>query len=399
MSGDGGWTVGADGHLLVVGGGPAAQAAARAYREAGGAGRVTIVTDDSQPPYERPPLSKQYLRGDVAAGTLALAPLDWYADHRVGVRTSTAVASLDVARRVATLAGGEELGWDACVLATGSQPIRPPVPGGDSVHALVLRTAADARRIADRVGGPGGRVVVVGSGFIGCEAAASLAMRGADVVQVSPEAAPQATRLGPDAAARIAGWLEQLGVRRIRDELAAIEPGRRRAALVRLGGGETMEVDAVVLAVGVRPRIELAASAGLRLDGGGVAVDAAMRASAPCVLAAGDIAFAHHPAAGRPLRVEHWGDAIAHGESAGATAAGLERPWSAAPGFWSEIGDHTLKHAAWGDGFDTAELDADGDAFTVRYRRGDALVGILTHRRDDDYEAGADALAPSTPTP
>ena len=157
----------------------------------------------------------------------------------------------------------------------------------------------------------------------------------------------------------------------------------------------------MLMAVGAAPRVELARDAGLRLDGGGVATGADMRTSDPAVLAVGDVAYAHNAAAGRPLRVEHWGEALQQGAVAGAVLAGQDREWSNAPGFWSTIADHTLKYVAWGDGYDTVRLDAGADgAFTAWYRdAGGACVGVLCHRRDADYERGRELVESGAPTP
>ena len=149
-----------------------------------------------------------------------------------------------------------------------------------------------------------------------------------------------------------------------------------------------------IMAAGVTPRLELALGAGLEIRDGAVATDAAMRTSAPGVLAAGDVCDAFNATAGRALRVEHWGDALGQGEVAGRTAAGRDARWDAVPGFWSTIGDHTLKYVAWGDGFDDVTLD-DGDdgAFVARYRRDGRLVGVLTHDDDDAYDDGRREIA------
>jgi NADPH-dependent 2,4-dienoyl-CoA reductase/sulfur reductase-like enzyme len=151
----------------------------------------------------------------------------------------------------------------------------------------------------------------------------------------------------------------------------------------------------VVMPTGVAPRAELAAAAGARrAESGAIAVDAAMRTSRDDLLAAGDVTFAHNAAAERSLRVEHWGDALGQGAVAGRTAAGRDAAWDAVPGFWSTIGTRTLKHAAWGDGFDAVRLDEHADGgFTAWYGRDGRVVGVLAHRADDDYERGRELIA------
>jgi NADPH-dependent 2,4-dienoyl-CoA reductase/sulfur reductase-like enzyme len=267
---------------------------------------------------------------------------------------------------------------------------------------LTFRRLSDSRRLALRTR-PGRPVLVIGSGFIGCEIAGSLALRGVAVTLVTVEARPQQERLGREVGERIASWLGELGVDlRCEAEVAAIHGGCE----VELSGGEGLVGDCVVLGAGVRPRGELAAEAGAAMRDGAVVVDESMRADAStpsgetALLAVGDVAFACNSAAGRHLRVEHWGDALGQGEVAGAVLAGAGGNWGAVPGFWTTIGRRTLKHAAWGDGHDDWRLsDHGGGAFTVSYLQGGALVGVLTHNRDGDYERGAEAIAAGAPPP
>ena len=172
-------------------------------------------------------------------------------------------------------------------------------------------------------------------------------------------------------------------------DVEAIEGARR----VRLAGGPSAEGDLVLVAGGVEPAGAIAQAAGLAVEGSRVRVDAHMRASRPGVLAAGDVAFAFNAAVGRHLVVEHWGEALAMGAVAGQTAAGQEASWAGVPGFWSTIGERTLKYAAWGDGYTDAHLVEHGpEAFTVWFGRDDITVGVLTHDADHDYERGRHVL-------
>jgi NADPH-dependent 2,4-dienoyl-CoA reductase/sulfur reductase-like enzyme len=384
--------------VLIVGGGPAALAAARAYREAGGAAPVVLATDDDRPPYRRPPLTKEYLRGEQAVAELQLEDAAWYLEHRVDVLFD-AVSELDLDARAAHTAAGRTLPFAQVLLATGAQPQRLPVPGADDPAVHLMRRVPDADALVARTG-PGTRVVVVGSGFIGCEAAASLARRGAAVTLVSDEPAPQAGRLGDEVGARLAGWLADEGVT-LRMGSAVQRFTRATtgagALLVVPEAGPEVAADVVVLGAGIAPRDELARAAGLALgpDDRHVRVDATMAASAPGVWAAGDVTVAEHAVAGRHLHVEHWGDALAHGEVAGRSMAGeADARWDTVPGFWSTIGDRALKYAAWGDGHDAVEVtDHGAGAFTARYRSDGRLVGVLTHERDGDYEDGQEQIA------
>ncbi|MDO8209876.1 NAD(P)/FAD-dependent oxidoreductase [Conexibacter sp. CPCC 206217] len=381
--------------IVIVGGGPAGFATAAAYRRAGGRGDVTLLASEPHLPYRRPPLTKQYLRGELDAAQLTLRPPEWFAAERILVRHETA-QRLDSAARVVVGEVGEELPYDACVLATGATPARLPIPGADDPGILTLRTREDSERLR-RVTGPGVHVAVLGSGFIGCEAAASLRRRGADVTLISDETAPQLERLGPDAAARIADWLDEEGVvLQLGSAVREISPDGAEW-VVQAGDDDSvsaLHVDVVLMAAGIQRNSGLAAAAGLELaDAGAIATDAEMRTSDPSIRAVGDVAAALHPRADRPIVVQHWGEALNHGEVAGRRLAGHAAQWDVAPGFWSQIGERTLKQAAWGDGFDEARFVAgDNGAFTVWYGRAGVTVGVLAHERDDDYEHGRELV-------
>jgi 3-phenylpropionate/trans-cinnamate dioxygenase ferredoxin reductase subunit len=379
-----------DERLLIVGAGPSGLATARSYREGGGRGRVTMLTPEPYAPYRRPPLTKTYLRGESLREELPLESDDWYVENDVELRLFTNASAVDRERRIVVTDEGEELTYDVCVLATGSEPVRPPVPGGDDPEILTMRTIENSTRLQERIGGDG-RAVVVGSGFIGCEAAASLSLRGAEVALLSRDTSPQGRRLGREVGERIEGWLRDYGVDlRLGAKIEGIERTDRGHA-VTLGDGETVETGTVLFATGVRPRIRLAAEAGLEVDHGIIA-DSSMRTSAPGIFAVGDIAQAYNEAAGRHLSVEHWGDALEHGRIAGTVISGGEAVWSMAPGFWSTIGDKRLKYWAWGDGWDEEVFESEGEAFTVWYGKDGVLVGILSHGKDEDYEQGRDLI-------
>ena len=378
--------------LLIVGGGAAGFAAARAYREAGGTGQVALVADERRAPYRRPPLTKEYLRGEAGPAALPLEVARWYVRHKIDLVFSR-VVHLDSGRRCASLEDGRELTFDQVVLATGSAPGRPPLPGADLPGVLVIRTASDVHRLL-RCLGEHRPVAVVGAGFIGCELAASLRRRGHPVTVVAQESVPQESRLGRAVGERIAQWLDDEGV----NFQGGIPAKRIRAladdATVVDIDGHGAVADLTVLAAGAIPRLELAHDLGIDVSGGGIPTDASMRTSLPHVYAAGDVALAHHPIPGRPIKTEHWGDALAQGEVAGRSAAGEEAQWREVPGFWSTIGDHTLKQAAWGDGFDTVDVEDRPDGgFAATYRTEGQLVGVVTHNADGDYDLARETLA------
>jgi 3-phenylpropionate/trans-cinnamate dioxygenase ferredoxin reductase component len=384
-----------DERLVIVGGGPSGLSTARAYREAGGRGRVTFLAAEPSPPSQRPPLTKEYLRGQMPRKDLFLEEDRWYEENEVELGLSTGVIALDRERRVVETERGEEVPYDACVLATGSEPIRIPVPGADDPEILVMRTIENSTRLQEHVG-RGSRTVVVGSGFIGCEAAASLSLRGAEVALISLEELPQEERLGEEVGGRIKGWLEDYRV-----ELhlgVGLESVERRDSEyeVSLEHGDTIRAETILFGTGVRPRTQLAREAGLEVKRG-VVTDSSMRTSAPGIFAVGDIAQAYNESAGRHLSVEHWGDALEHGRIAGTVIAGGEAVWEMAPGFWSTIGDRTIKYWAWGDGWDDLLFEDKGGSFVARYGKDGVLVGVLTHGSDEDYEAGRELIESGAP--
>ena len=239
----------------------------------------------------------------------------------------TSVTGLDTARQQLRLADGTSLTYANLVLATGSRPSPLPIPGGEDPDLIYVRDLASGHRLRGLSGSAGGRVAVIGSGFIGCEAAASVAMNGVQVVLVSAEALPQGERLG----APTPGGRSPAGCRPPASARRSAHRWPRSAGVTatsswKLTDGAALRVREVIAAGGAHPAVELAERSGLTLEQGGVQVDASLRTSAPHVFAVGDIAFAEHPAAGRHLRVEHWGDAEQHGTVAGTVAAGGHSP-------------------------------------------------------------------------
>ncbi|MHB8233844.1 MAG: NAD(P)/FAD-dependent oxidoreductase [Solirubrobacteraceae bacterium] len=378
-------------HVAIVGAGPAGLATARAYRRHGGDGEVTLIGQEALVPYRRPPLTKEFLRGELDAAELPIERPEWFADNDVTLRSRERVTAIDPVRGSVLLQGGERLRADAIVLATGSEPVRPELPGLGHPAVTTMRTLQDSIELTERASA-GVPILVIGTGFIGCEIAASLAMLGDAVTLIGEESLPQLQRLGEGAAARIADWLAALGVELVLGVgVRSVHDGR----VVELGDGRRVRGAAVTLGMGARPRGEIARAAGLSMSGGAVVVDESMRAArvARQTFAVGDVARAYNVCAGRHLRVEHWGDALEHGELAGQTLAGVEAGWATVPGFWSTIGRNTLKYAAWGDGYARSRLEAHPEgAFTVWYERDGVTVGVLTHDRDEDYERGRELV-------
>jgi 3-phenylpropionate/trans-cinnamate dioxygenase ferredoxin reductase subunit len=328
--------------FVIVGAGMAGGKAVETLREEGFDGRVVLLGAEPERPYERPPLSKDYLRGEAErAGVYLQEDGGWYAEHDVELRTSTTAASLDVGGRAVVLSDGERIGYDALLLATGAEPKRPPIPGTDLDGVHVLRTFEDSdalRGVLDR----GGRLVVVGAGWIGCEVAASARQRGMEVALVEPQSVPLEGVLGPQLGAFYRDVHADHGVAlHLGTGVEAIE-GAGRAERVRTSDGTQLDCDAVVLGVGVAPRTALADGV-LDVDNG-ILVDAALRASAEGVYAAGDVANQDHPMLGR-LRVEHWANALEQGPTAARAMLGQDVVYDRVPYFFSDQYDVGMEYA------------------------------------------------------
>jgi 3-phenylpropionate/trans-cinnamate dioxygenase ferredoxin reductase subunit len=375
--------------LIVIGSGPGGVSAADAFRQHDRYLPVRILTADPELPYARPPLSKDYLRGDT--DDVWLHPAQWYLERSIDLHLATEVVAIDPAAHTVTTDGGT-YSYTALVLACGAVPTPLPVPGGH--HALQLRSLGDAARLR-KAAGDAASAVVVGAGFIGCEVAASLALNGLAVTLVAPEPVPQEKRLGAAAGRRLQALVELAGVRYV----GGVSVRELTEGAVRLENGVSIDCDLIVAATGVTPRIDLAEPAGLSIQDSRVIVGADMRTSAPDVYAVGDLALAFNTRVGRRIAVEHWQDADDQGAIAGAQAAGQPLTWQGVPGFWTTIGDATLKHHAWGDGYEHDRLLDRAQGFTVWYESRGAAVGVLTHNADADYDTGETLIAKARPAP
>jgi len=376
--------------LIVIGSGPAGLGAAEAFRKHNSTLPVHLISADPAVPYERPPLSKDFLRGDT--DDVALHPLSWFSDREIELVRGAEVDRIDPADGFVVI-DGERHFYTALVLATGASPSPLPVAGGE--QALALRSLSDAERL--RTASSDARsAVVVGGGFIGCEAAASLARRGISVTLVAPQDVPQEKRLGSEAGKQLLRLVEDAGVHYVGGvSVEAVHEGTS----VQLDSGVTVECDLVLAATGVIPNSGAAEAAGLDIQKSRVVVGADMATSAPNVFAAGDVALAYNTSASRRIAVEHWQDAADQGAIAGAAAAGGDAKWDAVPGFWTTIGDSDVKYHAWGDGYESSRLLQRDDGFTVWYERDGATVGVLTLNADDDYDLGERLVKEGAPAP
>jgi 3-phenylpropionate/trans-cinnamate dioxygenase ferredoxin reductase subunit len=330
--------------IVIVGGGLAGAKAAETLRDEGFDGDVTIVGAEDERPYERPPLSKEVLRGEKDAETARVHEAGFYDERDIALRLGAAATALDPSAGTVTLDDGDTLPWDRLLIATGAEPRRLPVPGGDLPGVLELRTLADSDRLRE-VARSGGRLVVIGAGWIGCEAAASARELGAEVTVVEMADVPLATVLGPTIGGLYGDLHREHGVELLTGaRLEAIE-GDGRAERIRLAGGRTIDCAAVLVGVGVAPRTALAESAGLAVDNG-ILVDATLETAAPGVFAAGDVANAIHPFYdGRRVRVEHWANALNQGPAAARNMLGAGAPYDRLPYFFSDQYDAGMEYS------------------------------------------------------
>lgn len=333
--------------VVVVGGGLAGAAAVGALRAEGFDGRLTLIGDETLPPYERPPLSKEYLRGEETEPHL-VHPEPWYAEQEVDLRLGTRASRLVASERVVELEGGERVAFDAAILATGSRPRRPPIPGLELEGVFDLRVSGDADRIKAAAAGSS-RAVLVGMGFIGAEVAASLRHLGLDVTVVEPFSVPLERVLGPILGGAIASLHRDHGVEMIFGDLAERFDGAGRFEALVTRAGRRIEGDLAILGVGVEPVTEIA---GPEVEvGNGIVVDETLRTAAPGVFAIGDVALHDHPVFG-PVRVEHFDKAIKQGEAVARNVLGADEPFADAMWFWSDQYDSEIQMSGYATAWD-----------------------------------------------
>ena len=341
----------ADGRqFVIVGASLAGAKAAETLREQGFDGRITLVGAEPERPYERPPLSKDYLRGEARRASVYVHEEDWYDTHDVQLRLSTRAVALHPGERQVELDDGGRLEYDALLLCTGSEPRSLPVPGADLAGVLTLRTVQDSDAIAERLN-RGGRVVVIGGGWIGCEVAASARQKGLEVTLVMPEDVPLERVLGREMGTVFADVHADQGVELVTGASVEAIEGDGRAERVALGGGRPLECDFVVYGVGVTPRVGLAEAAGLAVQGG-VLVDERLESSMPGIFAAGDIASHQHPLLHTRVRVEHWANALNQGPAAARSMLGSGDPFELLPYFFSDQYDLGMEYTGWAPAWD-----------------------------------------------
>jgi 3-phenylpropionate/trans-cinnamate dioxygenase ferredoxin reductase subunit len=361
--------------FVIVGAGLAGAKAAQELRERGFDGRVVLIGSEPDRPYERPPLSKDYLRGESEREKAYVHPAGFYEEQDIELLTGSAVATVDPGAARVVLQGGRELAYDRLLLSTGAEPRRLQVPGAELDGIHYLRTFADCDALRARLDAGSGRVAVVGAGWIGSEFAASARQRGLEVTVIDPLALPNERIFGPEVGSFYRDVHVAHGVEMLLGRGVEAFEGDGAVARVRLSDGAQVECDFAVIGVGVTPRIGLADDAGLKLDNG-IVVDEHLVTSVPNIYAAGDVANAWHPFHELGIRVEHWANALNQGPVAARSMLGEDVSYDRIPYFFSDQYDVGMEYSGYASGSDEVVLRGDpaaGDGFVAFWLR-DGLV-------------------------
>jgi len=343
--------------FVIVGAGLAGAKAAETLRAEGFDGRVVIVGAERERPYERPPLSKEYLRGEVERDTIFVHGEGFYADQDIELHLGRTAASLDTDIGQVGLDDGTRLRYDRLLIATGAEPRRLSIPGEALDGVVYLRSVADAEALRERLD-RGGSMVVVGGGWIGAEVAASARQRGLDVTLIDPHAFPLERVLGTEVGAIYRDIHVDHGVRMLLGTGVQAFEGSAAVERVRTIDGRVLDCDVVVVGVGVEPRTALALQ-GRVYVADGIVVDEGLRTSVPGVFAAGDVATAHHPFYSRPIRVEHWANALRQGPIAARNMLGLGETFDRLPYFYSDQYDVGMEYTGFARTWDRVVFRGD----------------------------------------
>ena len=362
--------------VLIAGAGHAAGQAVITLMQHKFAGRIVLVGEEPQLPYQRPPLSKKYLAGDLAAERLYLKPASFFDEPQIEVRTRTRIETVDRAAGTVSTSDGGRIGYDTLILATGSRVRRLAVEGADLQGIFYLRTIADVDAIRAGILS-GGRIVIVGAGYIGLEVAAVCRQRGLDVTVLEMADRVMSRVVSPDVSAFYEAQHARQGVRLLLSTGLDSFVGNGRVTGVRTGDGDTIPADLVVVGVGIVPNTELAESAGLAVDNG-IVVDDRCRTADPAIYAIGDCTSHFSSIYGRRVRLESVHNAVEQAKTAASNVCGTEAHYSDVPWFWSDQYDLKLQIAGLSQGYDRTVLRGDpaGARFSCAYLRDGVLIAV-----------------------
>ena len=370
---------------IIIGGGVAGGNAADAIREIDSKGTIVLVTQEDHPPYQHPPLSKSYLQGNAKLNKVHLRPELYYQENHIQTLTNTQVVGLSPEKHTITLDNGQELAYEKLLLATGGHAWRLPIAGQELRGVFTLRTIDDADAIR-QAAQPGKRALVLGGSFIGAEVAASLSQLGLDVTMVFPETRLLERVVPEELSNFLKAKYEARGIRILTSTKPESLEGDGVVTHAKLSNGEVLNVDLVVMGVGVRLNTQLAKTAGLEVNASGaVIVDETLRTSAADIYAAGDIAEWPDPTFNTRLRVEHWDVARGQGVQAGRNMAGKHEAYTTLPYFFSDLFDFSFE--VWGNlnTWDRALLQGalEADSFMFFYFNQEQMVGCLAVNPSD----------------
>jgi 3-phenylpropionate/trans-cinnamate dioxygenase ferredoxin reductase component len=363
--------------FIIIGASLTGAKAAEELRTQGFDGRVLLIGSEPERPYERPPLTKDYLRGESEREKAYVHEQGFYEDHQIELETEATVTGIDRGGSRVRLADDRELAYDRLLLATGAEPRRIPIAGADLGGVHYLRTLQDCDVLRERLGA-GGRVVVVGAGWIGSEFAASARQRGLEVTIVDPLALPNERIFGAEIGAFYRDVHAQHGIELLLGEGVDAFEGDGAVKLVRTTGGRMLECDFAVVGIGVAPRVRLADDAGLEVDNG-IVVDEKLQTSAPNVFAAGDVANAWHPFYGQRIRVEHWANALNQGPAAARAMLGQEVSYDRIPYFFSDQYEVGMEYSGYATEWDRVAFRGErdsGEFVAFWLRDGRVLAGM-----------------------
>ena len=363
--------------FVIVGAGLAGAKAAETLREEGFAGTLLVIGSEHERPYERPPLSKEYLRGEVGREKVYVHDEGFYADHDIELRLGRTAVSLDTSSNELALDDGERLRYDRLLLTTGAEPRRLGIPGAGLDGVLYLRSVEDSDVLRGRLD-RGGAVVVVGAGWIGSEVAASARQRGLEVTVIDPASVPLERVLGAEVGAVYRDLHTDHGVRMLLGTGVEAFEGHPTVERVRTSDGRELECDLVVVGVGVQTRSQLAAQAGISVDNG-ILVDEHLQTSAPGVFAAGDVANAHHPFYDERIRVEHWANALNQAPVAARNMLGQSGVYARLPYFFSDQYDVGMEYSGFAREWDRVVFRGDRASreFIAFWLAGDRVVAAM----------------------